>query len=82
VAKEHTSLSPFPLFNAIGMRQRLSRLHARLGLRLPVSSSTCHIRPFLIAAELCELREVDLSFLPAQLSYKMECRVRKTDATL
>ena len=35
-----------------------------------------------IAAGICVLREVDVSFSHAQWSFKMECRVRKPDPTL
>ena len=68
---------------------RLSRLYAGLRLRLPVLYFTCRIRPFPIAAGLCQLREMDVFYSPALWNFNMECivrtpgptRVRTPDAT-
>lgn len=71
-----------------GQRQATNipnRLHAGLRLRLPVTSSTCRFRPFPIATGLGRVEgvaDVDFSFEPAQMSFKVKCSVRSTGPTL
>ena len=63
----------------------LNRLYAGLELRLPVSSSTCRVRPFPIATGLGKVggvMDMDMSFEPAQWNFKVEYSVRSPGPTL